>query len=540
MTVEAISPLSRPAPRLSGDLVPPAILLGALILYVLVREASLVIAGGPASGCLATDVAGVLLAAGFAGITYRNIPAVLRPLLRGIAAVVLIQIVFDGTTLIYGPASMLNGSAGGFFVYGTIIGIATGLAALWRPGFAVPLFFHYVAFRHQLNLTSGVAVSETDYLSMLDVGQFVAVGGLFLAVASRPRVAGRLLPSWIDLDTLRSRTAILIFIWAVGAHFGNYFISGWTKIQAGGDQPLFWLLHNPTQTSILIGLERGDNWLAAWPSLVEFSWNAISGAGVWLNLFVLGAQILAPLGLMHRRALMVFTVLFDIFHIAVMGTLGAFFFFWIAVNILVYLSATRIPDKAITNQVRAVGLVAVLAAHFVFYTSHLGWLDAAQLASPSLYAETRDGRTVPVPSVYWGIMSYSIAQTAMYIPEDHFPMRLGGNTYNRADWATAQACSSAALHEQSTGVSMDTVRDMVREHDAAVRLNPAVKNDNLYYFYPHHMVANPMMFADFNALKIDDIVGYRYRVDSVCLSLKDGRLVRDVRKSSEFKIDVRG
>jgi hypothetical protein len=514
-------------------------LLGALALYVLVREGSLAIAEGPAVGCLVADLIGILVAAGFATITYHEIPAVLRPLLRGIAAVVVVQIVFDGATLIYGPASMLTGSAGIFFIYGTMIGIATGLAALWRPSFAVPLFFHYVAFRHQLNLASGVAVSETDYLSMLDVGQFVAVGGVFLALACRPRAVARFLPSWIDLEAFRKSTAVLIFIWAVGAHFGNYFISGWTKIQAGGDQPLFWLLHNPTQTSILIGLERGDNWLAAWPSLVQASWDAIAGAGVWLNLFVLGAQILAPLGLMHRRALMVFTLLFDIFHIAVMGTLGAFFFFWIAVNGLVYVSATRIPDKAITNQVRAIGLMAVLAAHFIFYTSHLGWLDAAQLASPSFYAETRDGRTVPVPSVYWGIMSYSIAQTAMYIPEDHFPMRLGGNTYNRADWATAQTCSGDAVHEQSTGVSMDTVRDMVREHDAAVRMRPAVKNDNLYYFYPHHMVANPMMFAEFNALKIDDIVGYRYRVDSVCLSLKDGHLVRDVHKSSEYEIDVR-
>src|SRR5262249_40842210 len=155
-----------------------------------------------------------------------------------------------------------------------------------------------------------------------------------------------------------------------------------------------------------------------------------------------------------------------------------FFFFWIAVNLLVYVSATRIPDKALTNQAKAVGLIAVLAAHVVFYTSHLGWLDAAQLASPSLYAETRDGRTVPVPSVYWGIMSYSIAQTAMYIPDDHFPMRLGGNTYNRADWTAAQTCGGATVHGQATGVSLDTVRDMVRQHDAAVRLHPAVKDDN--------------------------------------------------------------
>jgi hypothetical protein len=539
MTIDAASPLSPPAPRLSQSAAPPVLLAGALILYILIRELSLAVAAGSPLGCLAMDGIGILAALALSGITYPEIPPVLRPLLRGIAGVVLVQIAFDATTLIYGPAPMLTGQAGAFFIFGTAIGVGAGLATFWRPSFAVPLFFHYIAFRHQLNLTAGVAVSETDYLSMLDVGQFVAVGALFLAVATRPRAAARLLPSWIDIRELRSSAAILIFIWAVGAHLGNYFISGWTKIQAGGSEPLFWLLHNPTQTSILIGLERGDNWLAAWPSLVQFSWNAIVRGGVFLNLFVLGAQIGAPLALLHRRALMLFTVMFDIFHIVVMGTLGAFFFFWIAVNVLVYLSATRISDKALTPQVKAIGLISLLGAHFVFYTSHLGWLDAPQLASPSLYAETRDGRTVPVPSVYWGIMSYSIAQTAMYIPDDHFPMRLGGNTYNRADWAEAQKCGGQFVHQQATGVSLATISNMVREYDAAIREHPAVKNNNLYYFYPHHMVANPMMFSAFNALSIDDIVGYRYQVDSVCLSLKDGRLVRDVRKSSDYEIDVR-
>ena len=205
--------------------------------------------------------------------------------------------------------------------------------------------------------------------------------------------------------------------------------------------------------------------LATWPSLVQFSWNAIVWGGVFLNLFVLGAQIGAPLALLHRRALMLFTVMFDIFHIVVMGTLGAFFFFWIAVNVLVYLSATRIPDKALTPQVKAIGLISLLAAHFVFYTSHLGWLDAAQLASPSLYAETRDGRTVPIPPVYFGIMSYSIAQTTMFIPEDHFPMRLGGNTYNRADWEReAQTCGNRQfVHQQATGrLARHHRSDMVR------------------------------------------------------------------------------
>ncbi len=531
-------PAARPTPRLSSGAMPVLVLAGALAVYGAIRSALLVVAAGSPSSCLALDVAATLGALYFWRLKYAELSPVLRPLLRGIAGVVLVQVVFDGSTLLYGPSPMLIGANGAFFGLGTVIGIAAGLAALWRPSFVLPLLFHYVAFRHQLNRVSGVAISETDYLSMLDVGEFVAIGSLFTVFITGRRGC-QLLPAWVDIAELRTTAAMLIWIWAVGAHLGNYFVSGWTKIQAGEGEPLFWLLHNPTQTSILIGLERGDNLLAAWPSLVQFSWNAIVAAGIGLNLFVLGVQIAAPLALTHRRVLMAFTVMFDLFHVAVVGTLGAFFFFWIAVNILIYISAKRVDDRAMTPLVKLVGLTAILTAHVIFYTSHLGWLDGAKLASPSFYAETRDGRTVPIPPVYFGIMSYSIAQTAMFIPEDHFPMRLGGNTYNRKDWQDAQACGADTLHNQKTGVSLATVESMIREGDAAMRRSPAVKDANLFYLYPHHMVSNPMMYGAFNRLSMDDIVGYRYRVDSVCLGLKDGQLTRDVRKTTEFGIDVR-
>ena len=104
--------------------------------------------------------------------------------------------------------------------------------------------------------------------------------------------------------------------------------------------------------------------------------------------------------------------------------------------------------------------------------------------------------------------------------------------------AMTTACGPLTVHHQDTGVSLATVERMIRDTDIAMRRDPIVKDWNLYYLYPHHMVANPLVFPAFNALSMDDIVGYRYIVDSVCLDLKDGRLVRDVRKHSEFKIDV--
>ncbi|MFC7543172.1 hypothetical protein ACFQU2_32065 [Siccirubricoccus deserti] len=79
---------------------------------------------------------------------------------------------------------------------------------------------------------------------------------------------------------LRQKAAGLIWAVVVGAHLGNYFCSGVAKLMAGEHQPWTWLLQNPTQTAIVIGLERGDNPLATFPTLLQFSWDAISNSAL--------------------------------------------------------------------------------------------------------------------------------------------------------------------------------------------------------------------------------------------------------------------
>jgi hypothetical protein len=236
---------------------------------------------------------------------------------------------------------------------------------------------------------------------------------------------------------------------------------------------------------------------------------------------------------------MALTLLYDLFHVGVYFTLGALFIFWIAVNLLVFESVRHIKKDGFTPTMKATLFLSVFVSHYLFYTSHLGWLDGAKLASPSVQAETLDGRRIAVPSVFFGIRSYSIAQTVMYAPDGHFPVRIGGNSYNPTDWRDAQSCGPVTAGHQETGTSYPAVETMIRETDAAMRGAPLVKNDNLYYLYPHHMLANPLMFKDFNRLSMDDIVAYHYIVDSVCLGLADGRLTRDVRKTTDYAVDVR-
>jgi hypothetical protein len=96
----------------------------------------------------------------------------------------------------------------------------------------------------------------------------------------------------------------------------------------------------------------------------------------------------------------------------------------------------------------------------------------------------------------------------------------------------------AAKQKQFT--TLEAVRNMVERTDAFARTHPWYKSMNTYYYYPHHMLPNPARYKEFNRLSIDDITGYTYRVDSVCLDLKGGVLQRDVRDRWEYQIPAGG
>ncbi|MBL6455004.1 hypothetical protein JMJ55_06690 [Belnapia sp. T6] len=490
----------------------------------------------------------VVAALPFIGIRYADIPKLLRAIVRGIGVVIFAQVLFDSFAPVPPAPNIIFGAANEhtlFFRYGAMIGVAAGIASLWRPIFLIPLTIYYIAFRLMIGpLVAGIWVSDTDYASMTDTGLFATFGGIVAVLVTSDWTLARLpwlrsMMSDMPAAVLRQKATGLVWAMVVGAHLGNYFCSGVAKLLAGGPAPWTWLLQNPTQTAIVIGTERGDNPLMMFPGLLQFSWDAISEFGLAFNFFVLGAQLLCPLAILRVRWLLIFTMLFDVFHIGVYFTLGALFHFWIAVNLIIYTSAWRLKDEQITSMMKLVCVLTVMFGNTLFYTNWLGWLDGAKLASPQFYALTKDGREVWVPQVYYGIYSYTIAQAATYVPDGHFNFRIGGNNLNPDDWRDATSCGPRTAESQTTGATLQNMADLVHNTHAFMVRHPYIKNDNLYYLYPHHMQPNPWAFREFNRLSIDDIVGYKYVVESVCLTLRDGQLVRDVKKRDEFTFDVR-
>jgi hypothetical protein len=493
----------------------------------------------------------VLVCATFAGamafssVRYRDFSPPLRITAFAIGMAIFVQLLFDSLGPFAGPANIFFGSGDKilFFRYGAALAVVAGIAAIWRPSYLVPLFYFYHAWREMVSVASGIFVTETDYLGMLDVGNFCVLGVMGTVVLTNSWTADRV--PWLrtvftsadGVNELRNRAYGLFWACAVGAHLGSYFWSGMAKLQAGGEEPWTWLLANPTQTSILMGLERGDAPLGLWPGALQMVWDTIVSNQLFFNAFVLGAQLLSPLAAVSTRALSFFCLLFDVFHIGVYFTLGALFFFWIATNLFIVAAARTLPRSGFTPAMKVVMVVTVICGRFFFYTNHLGWLDGPKLASPRFFVETQDGRQILAPSTYFGIYSYMIGTGTMYIPENHFRARVGGNNHDLVTWHDATSCGPESLPRQDTGVTMEAVEKLVRETDRFFRAYPWVKNSNSFYAYPHHMLSNPWMYGEFNKLTMDDIVAYHYAVDSVCLALEEGKLVRDVRKRTDYRID---
>src|ERR1700752_1101558 len=121
------------------------------------------------------------LACLFAAIPYAAVPWLLRVVLRGIGAFILVQVLFDAFGAVAPPPNVLFGVGVPhvlFFRYAALLAILAGVAGLWRPAFVLPLLLYYTLFRLRIGAIDGVKIVETDYLSLLDTGSFAAEGAL--------------------------------------------------------------------------------------------------------------------------------------------------------------------------------------------------------------------------------------------------------------------------------------------------------------------------------------------------------------------------
>src|SRR5262249_28677760 len=126
-----------------------------------------------------------MVACVLATIPYSAVPWLLRVVLRGIGAFILVQVLFDAFGAVAPPPNILFGvdtPHALFFRYAAILAVLAGVAGLWRPAFVLPLLYYYTLFRMRIGAIDGVEIVETDYLSLLDTGSFATEGALLTII----------------------------------------------------------------------------------------------------------------------------------------------------------------------------------------------------------------------------------------------------------------------------------------------------------------------------------------------------------------------
>ncbi|CAA9276756.1 MAG: hypothetical protein AVDCRST_MAG93-2933 [uncultured Chloroflexia bacterium] len=484
-------------------------------------------------------VALVLFATWQRNYTYGEIWKPLRILIRGAAIVLFVQILFDA---LY-PGSIVSNVFIG--VYGDarlLIGLAllSGLVAVFKPSFVPPTLLAYTWFRHHAPLAFDLPVTRLDFTTLADVGLFsvLALLGLRILTTTPALARHQRLHEILTHTAFPMRFQKAVWGLCVGIHLGNYFHSALAKMRLGAGDLSFWILENPTAQGIAIGLHRLNNPIGGWPWLTDLYHDFLTGFSIPMNAAVLALQLLAPLSVVHRRAIIAFTIAFDLMHLGIYASLGAFFFLWIALNIIILVSLGAMRDSEFTAPVKLTALVASLFGFMSFSTAELGWLDGNKVVRELFVAHRTDGSTVLIPPAMFGLYAYQIGHGDLYVPAGHFKVRLGGNVTKLTEWEDAVTCGPAVVGEQPFVSSPERIGDMIRAMDGFYRRHEWVKDWNLPYFYPHHEPSNPAFFSKLSDLKMEEVVSYSYVVESACVGVADGRLRNHVRVRSVFPVSM--
>ena len=461
----------------------------------------------------------------------------LRILIRAAGAVILAQVTFDAFWPSAWPSNILIGMSGELRL---LIGLALliGITSQFRPAFLLSFGVAYFAFRYHAPVPYGLTRTSLDFQVLADAFAF-------------PTAA---LIGWKLLNLFRSHlprnvTAVLDVpngfvswqkaLWAisVGVHLGNYFHSALGKIYIGGPQPFFWLWNNPTYNTIALGISRLNSPIAGYPEIVQLYFDFMVMAAIPLNFFVFLIQFLSPIAAWNRKLLILFTLAFDCMHLGIYLGLGVFFFFWIALNVIILASLAKMTDREFSWWVRGLVTVSCLWGYLVFYQAGLGWLDGRKIVRENFYARTTEGTSVLVPPAMFGLYAYQIAHGDLYIPSGHHKMRSGGNA-TISTWEDAFKCGPIMVEEEQAFVSKANIERLTRDYHQFFSSHPWIKQTKIFYWYPHHSPSNPVFFDAYEALDLGNIEAYDYVVESVCIDLENGRLKDDVRVRSDFEIGL--
>jgi hypothetical protein len=416
-------------------------------------------------------------------------------------------------------------AAGGFLCY------RIPTLAILPPAFL--LWSNTLAF-----LVTGLPTTTyIDVAPLTEVSTCIGLGLLVNLVSSR-------LEQRFWHRTVDTGFAPLLLLVAIGVHLANYFWSFWQKLSLPGPWGA-WVTENNPVYIFLTALDDGHILFSGYPRLVAWEYEFLDAVHVYSNAAVLACQAAAILAFfLPKRGFLVLLFLLDVMHLSIIAIVGANFWPWIILNLLIAIVVAS-PDyrpQPVVRRLVATGFI-LIAPSFV-YVAALGWFDTGANNKLFFQAVDESGRRYDVPSNFFTFYSYSIGHmdygspdpATAFVTEDP-----NGAAYDYALFQAGRRCDVAALEAGTArGFDHDRLPAFVRNYHRLALAIGARLGSFPYDVYPHHFYVPFSASADFDALDKRRVLAYIYRRESVCLSFEAGALHRKVMATAEYRIDVDG
>ncbi|WP_026180288.1 hypothetical protein [Hahella ganghwensis] len=403
--------------------------------------------------------------------------------------------------------------------------LSCGLLSLWRPSFAL-LPILYTAWRKSIDYAStGVYLSPTDYMPILEVGWVLALGSLLLGLIAKSRYQEE-----INLNSLVK----YILVFSIAIHFGNYFHSGLAKLTLDGGV-LSWVLENNTYNLLPNALESGLLPIGHWPAIT----NAVYEASIVLNPAINWIVLLTQLGclfLIFRPVhIIAITIFYDLMHIAIFFLSGIFFWKWIVLNMLIIAGVSTIRGQKFSTGHKVLGFVTVIFGILGFFTAQLAWYDTPTLRHAKVVAITDDGTEYDVPTNYFLNASLTFTQGRLLPSWPGHLARVGalGATDTFKIKQAADQCQPLFEVNNSTLDYTHLEKVLVKHHRWILENIDPEDGQISYDLFPHHVWSNPLLHNEFNNLDKRMIASYKIQIESECTDIKSGKVVKTVLNQSE-------
>lgn len=384
-----------------------------------------------------------------------------------------------------------------------------------------------LAYKRIAELETGIKISATDYLPVLEISLMIGL----LATTSH----------WLAQRKLVHASSAGESVWLlllVALHFGNYFWSAVAKIMLDGPV-LAWVYENQTYNLLLAAWSAGLLPIAQWPDLSASLAGSLKAFLLASNVAVFAIQLFAVVALLRVRWAICVTLLYDASHIAIFLASGILFWKWILLNLFIVVALAPLRGVRLSTSLKLSLVLAMLLGHVLFFTARLGWYDTASFVSNEVVAVTRDGQEIPVPPNWFLAHSVTFAQGRVGPSgPGHAATGTLGSVYRHSEMREGNDCQVVETRPAHDWIDKQRLHDYLRNHHRYMVARADSRGGVRFHLYPHHIVANPLEFAEFNALDKRLISGYRLRTETRCLTLEGTAMTERILHRTEVDLPL--